>query len=441
MRLTTLQAVLGVCLILAVSACKEPEGIGLEILPDGEEMPIAWVDTFTLEASTILHDSVPTSGINTYLLGDFGDPIFGRISSELFFQFKPTSSSLEFPSDAVVDSVILNLAYSGSYGNTDKLNGTMQFGVYELEEDLYPTGTGDSVYQSTASHAVSSTPLAEHTFWPNLYADIPTLDGVLPPSLRIHLDPDLGTRILNSLNLASEEVFIEEFKGLNVKPIDPIRNDRTGSILYFNVASVNSQVWLYYHTATEDTIRQPFSIANADGVHAAFHPEFKTEIQDAVSGGVTAGDNTVYISSMARTRAKIDIPHVRELNELGYVAINKAELVLPLDESVELEYGVAPSLFVTGIDSSDGAVFVIDQFEGPDYYGGFYDADNKEYVFNIARHLQSILNNPEDEDYGLYVVGSGTAVNASRGVFNGTNKLGVDDTEKMKLRMTYTIIE
>ncbi|MGB0367859.1 MAG: DUF4270 family protein, partial [Flavobacteriales bacterium] len=208
----------------------------------------------------------------------------------------------------------------------------------------------------------------------------------------------------------------------------------TGSILSLNVASSNSRVELYY---SGDTVPVIFPITNPDGVHTAFSHEFSAEVDAALAGGTTTGETTFYIQSMACLRAKVELPHLKELNEIGYVAINKAELVVPIDESVITEYAVPPSLFVTGIDSSDGAVFVVDQFEGPDYYGGVYDADNEEYVFNIARHLQSILNNPEDEDYGLYLVNAGTATTAYRGVFNGPKHA----TKPMKLRMTYTIIE
>jgi hypothetical protein len=35
-------------------------------------------------------------------------------------------------------------------------------------------------------------------------------------------------------------------------------------------------------------------------------------------------------------------------------------------------------------------------------YGGNYDATNKQYVFNIARQIQKILNG--ETDYGFYLV-------------------------------------
>ncbi|MCF8459353.1 MAG: DUF4270 domain-containing protein [Flavobacteriales bacterium] len=432
-------AFFGLLIILITASCKEPDGIGLDVLPEGEEMSIAWIDTFTIEARTILYDSVQTSGLSsgTYLIGDFGDPIFGRVQSELFMQFKLPSTSVEFPSDAVVDSIILNLAYVGSYGSTDKLKGTMTFGVFELEEDLRNTSTSDSAYYSTASHAISATPLAVHQFRPDLYSDVISGSDTIRPSLRIPLENSLGTRILESNNLASNDVFLTEFRGLNIKPVDASMPSGFGSILYFNVASSFSWVKLFYHTDT-DTLFVNFLTANTDGVHTAFHHEYApTSIESAIAGGTVTGAERLYIHSMAGTRMKVELPHLRELNNLGAVAINKAELVVPLDVDVIDEFGVPNNLQVTVIDSIGNPVFPVDFFEGSDYYGGVYDSENKQYIFNIARHLQSLLNAPEKVDYGLYITNSGNAVNARRGVFNGPQH----PTKPMKLRMTYTIIE
>jgi len=424
--------------MLAVSSCQEPDGIGLDVLPEGEEVSIAWIDTFTIEARTVLYDSVPTSGLNTYLIGDFGDPIFGRVQSELFMQFKLPSTTLDFGGDAVIDSIILNLAYSGSYGSTDKLKGTMTFGVFELDESLRLTSTADSAYYSTASHAVVPSPLATFQFRPDLFANVVSGSDTLPPSLRIPLDNSLGSRILSSGNLASNDVFLTEFKGLNIKPVDPSMSSGFGSILYFNIASQYSWVKMYYHNADADSLSVNFITGNADGVHTAFsHDYAPTMIESAVADSTVTGAQRLYIQSMAGVRMKIELPHLRELNNLGAVAINKAELIVPLDESVVAEFGVPNSLQITAIDSNGSPVFPVDFFEGSDYYGGVYDSEKKQYVFNIARHLQSILNSPEIVDYGLYITNSGNSVNARRGVFNGPQH----PDKPLKLRMTYTIIE
>lgn len=433
-------AVFGAVCLLAIAACKEPEGIGLEVLPDGEQMPIAWIDTFTIEARTVKYDSVPTTGLasGTYLIGDFADPIFGRVQSALYTQIDLGGTDLDFDG-ATVDSVVLNLTYAGSYGSTDKLTGTMTFGVYEIDSEL----DADSVYYSNAtSPMLVATPLAEHQFRPDLFASIPTSQdtNLLPPSLRIPLDSDFGQRILSSPNLASQDVFNTEFKGLGILPIDASMANNHGSILYFNMFDSRSRIEVYYHDATEDSLFRNFELdVQADDVaeFTTFNHEFSLEIENAIGDSTITGANTLYLQSMAGVRMKLELPHLKELNNLGIVAINKAELVVPLDESIIVEHSVPTSLSVTGIQEDGGQSFLIDFFEGGDYYGGSYDAENGEYVFNIARHLQSILNSPEEEDYGLYIVTSGSSVNARRGVFNGPQHV----SKPMKLRMTYTIIE
>ena len=40
---------LGLLILLVIASCKEPDGIGLDVLPEGEEMPIAWVKKENIE--------------------------------------------------------------------------------------------------------------------------------------------------------------------------------------------------------------------------------------------------------------------------------------------------------------------------------------------------------------------------------------------------------
>ncbi|TNF26328.1 MAG: DUF4270 domain-containing protein [Bacteroidetes bacterium] len=418
--------------VMAATSCKEPEGIGLEVLPDGEQMPIAWIDTFTIEARTVLFDSVPTSGLNsgTYLVGDFHDPIFGRVKSSIYTQLQLPSSDVDFGVNPKVDSVILNIAYAGAYGNTDKLNGVMRFGIYRLSEDIYE----DSSYFSNNAHAYFPKPLAQFDYRPDLYSDV--YDGTdsipLPPSMRVRLDDLFGQQILNSPNLASNDDFIKEFKGLVIRSDAVSMPADNGSIVYMNMTSFASRLELYYN----DTLRMDFDVDAA--THTSFEHEYSQTILDAVdaNNAIAIGNNTLYVQSMAGLRVRLLFPHIRELRQLGAVAINKAELVVPVDQDVVTKHGLPSSLQVTGINAGDSAVFITDFFEGIDYFGGTAN-DDGEYIFNIARHVQSLLLEPEETDYGLYISNSGNAVNARRGVFNGP----LHSDRPLKLRMTYTIVE
>ena len=436
--------VLILLILLVIASCKEPDGIGLDVLPAGEEMPIAWVDAFTIEARTVGYDSVLTSGLTTYLLGDFGDPIFGRVKSDLYTQLRLESVPFNPGAGQTIDSIVLNIAYSGAYGNTSKLGGVMRFGVYKLTEDLI--SLEDTSYYSTASHSVNPTALAEFDLRPDLFSGITIIEGedtvLLPPSLRIRLNDSFGQEILNlgggSTQLGDNDEFVKEIKGIAVRPINTSMPSGNGSIMYLNLASEASRVELYYHN-NDDTSSVILTMNNAGSVHTSFEHEFPAAITTAIADSTVEGANRLYVQSMAGLRMRLEIPQLRDLRDLGDVAITKAELVIPIDETEVTDYDYPSSMFVTGINEDGGSVIVVDQFESSDYYGGVFNADNGEYVFNIARHLQSILNSPEEPDFGLYVVNAGNSTNARRGVFNGPAY--PDSTKAMKLRMTYTIIE
>jgi len=426
-----------VVVAMALVACEEPEGIGLDVLPAGEEMPIAWVDTFTVYVRTVTDDSVSTSNLSgTYLIGDFQDPDFGRVQAQLYTQFHLPSSNIDFGTGATIDSIILNLAYTGSYGSTDKLRGMQRFGVYRLAEDIYDSAT----YYSNVTHEFDPTPIGVKEFRPDLFSNVYTGTDTLPPSFRVRLDDAFGTSILNSSNLASNEDFLTEFKGLVIRSDMPSFSDGFGAILYFNMISAASRLEVYYHNF-EDTLTLGLVINEDCATHTSFDHDFPQAIVDAVQDSFNYQPDQVYIQSMAGLKMKVLIPHLRKLNDLGIVAINKAELVIPLDEDFESEFGFPSRLQLTNVDSGGFPLYTIDQiYEGVDYFGGAYDSDNKQYVFNIARHLQNLLLKPDETDYGMYVVNSGNAVNGRRAVFNGPVH-PQDTTRRLHLRMTYTIIE
>ena len=186
----SLRPVLAILLAIVVftPACKDPELIGLEVLPEGEGYPVAWVDTFTVTVSTIAEDSIITSGLTSYLIGEMNDPDFGISKSELFTQFRLPSTNVSFPNAPQIDSIVLNLAYAGSYGTVNKLSGFQRLGVYRLEDDINDTIT----YYSNVTHNYNAEPLAQIGFRPDLISNVVTNDDTIPPSLRIRLDPAFG---------------------------------------------------------------------------------------------------------------------------------------------------------------------------------------------------------------------------------------------------------
>jgi hypothetical protein len=96
----------------------------------------------------------------------------------------------------------------------------------------------------------------------------------------------------------------------------------------------------------------------------------------------------------------------------------------------------APPTQLVLLEEKDGLIrFLQDQYEGMSYYGGAYNSSNKEYRFNIARHLQQVVNGIK-ENLGLYLVvwTSDRPNKANRVVLNGAKR----HSGNMRLQITYT---
>jgi uncharacterized protein YgbK (DUF1537 family) len=90
-------------------------------------------------------------------------------------------------------------------------------------------------------------------------------------------------------------------------------------------------------------------------------------------------------------------------------------------------------MLIFASDSLGKNVSIIDASEASSYYGGSYNSTNKEYTFNIARHVQQTLTKIVEEggkDYGLFLVAGGSTSNAQRTLLKGNNSL--------KLIVTYS---
>ena len=64
---------------LAIAACGEPDAIGIEVQPQGDNINVFYTDTVTLDVTTIREDSLVTDEkvASLNLAGSYFDPVFG----------------------------------------------------------------------------------------------------------------------------------------------------------------------------------------------------------------------------------------------------------------------------------------------------------------------------------------------------------------------------
>lgn len=423
-----------VCALLigAVYSCKDPGSAGLEVLPTSDQVAVRFSDTASIVCYSIREDSLTSSNNSANLAGYYNDPVFGICRAGFFAQLAPLTNSPNFGVEPVADSVILSLQYSGSYGDTTVGATDQIFHVYQVTQDLYK----DSTYYSNDSISYGSLISSGN------YA-INTKDSVLvngireAPQLRLMMDTSFfRTYLLNQsgqATLSSVSAFQAYFKGIYVTP-DPA-STAGNRILYFNLASSITRLHVYYHNATDTGVYDlEINAKNTCAtVNHFYHNYSGTQVELQLTD-TTLGGSNIYIQAMAGVKAKLRIPYLRNFLSIGRIAINKAELVISVDQPSVMGYHPIGQLAVQGIDSAGKSIFTADYFESIDFRGGNYDQSTLQYKTNITRYIQRVLSG-QVTDNGIYLVVYGGSVFANRSVLRG-----YQTAEKIKLNLTYSLL-
>lgn len=419
---------------------KDPDKVGSEIIPESDKLNVAYSDTASLRAYSIRSDSVRTDETSRNLLGSYKDAVFGKTTASFFTQLRLSSVNPDFGPNPVLDSLVLTLDYSGYYGDT---NTALQLHVYELSEQMYK----DSVYYSNQSIPQEDIDYANMQFYPRPKTPTyPNSDTLAEPArLSINLSnyyPDLGNKILtaDSASLADNENFLEYLKGLYVT-VDAVASG--GSIIYFDLESALSNLSLYYHNDTLDSLSYLLNINEncARFTHfdhndyADADEQFK---QQVLNQDTALGKEILYLQSMAGIRTKIFFPYIKNWFETEKILVNEATLKVYLQDGQQ-ELFKPDKLTLYKFVESGGLTFLEDEYEGAEYFGGYYDSLNQNYSFRITRHIQHLMMGTE-VDYGLALNIEAAYNNAYHLILNGTENESISGN-KMLLELRYTILE
>ena len=425
-------------IILFASCKKDDDSIGLEVQPEGGQIAAFTTDTITIVTETEKEDSLRADGRTINLIGRLIDPVFGFSSAEITTQLRLATLEFDFgtTSNLRVDSLVLSLRYNNAYGDVD---APQSFKVYRINEDLFI----DSAYYTNHIFSSGMTLVGEED-----NVKINVLDSVdvagerEPPQLRLRLDNSLGQELIDAgaAVYADNASFQAVFKGLHIESVFNGQGS-TGGVVYYDMLDAFSRLTLYYSdTLNDDTLSVQYLINDSCERLTTFNHNFDVGSIATEFDSPTAGDERVYVQSLAGTRARIDFPFIEKLINAGPIIINRAEILLEVDPtSNTTDFPPHDQLFLARITEDGASDFVLDQFEGTDHFGGEYDETNAQYKFNITRHIQSLLKahqNGVNENFGLYLVPSGSTINANRVIINGPKS----SFSPMKLIISYTPI-
>jgi len=425
-------------LFLSISfftSCNKNEELGENIQPSDDRMGVSFIQSIPVTAYTVYEDSIKSDETTYNLLGSYCDPVFGQTNAGIYTQFKLTTTAVDFGDSPICDSVVLSMAYAGVYGDSA---ATMRINVNEIADDFYY----DNYYYSNDKLGTYKTNLANIDFVPNFTDSIQVGTTKYPAHFRIKLKKTLGQKFINASgtsDLNDNTNFLKFFKGLYISA-NTVSSG--GAILYLNLLSSLTKLSLYYHNVG-DTASTTYNFIISDDCarFTAFdHKKFANAtpvLKQQLAGDTVLGDSILFVQAMAGTKIKLKFPDVIGLNALGKIAINKAELVMKVDENSIGDYTPPEKLILSKINANGTVSFLADYAYGDAYYGGYYSSTTKEYRFNISKHIQDALLNGSFEDQGLYLVVSGAAVKSNRAVIKG-NKSSQDN---LRLEIIYTKID
>ena len=425
--------------LILPSCTKDPGKIGTIIQPGDSWLKVRFTDTTSIVAYSIIDDSVRTDELTRNAIGYVNDPVFGATKASFYTQFVLSTNGHNFGEEPHLDSLVLQLVYSGAYADT---NTTITVHTYEMLKGIYK----DSAYYSPRSFEVGNTDFSDYSFVPRPHDSVYFLGDTLPALIRINLSDlstELGERLLSAdsaTDMVDNEAFLEFFKGLY---LTPSAISSTGSLAYFNLISGGSKLSIYYSNQEDDSLRYDFIISSSAARFNKYEHDFTNASvdlrQQIVNGDSALGEQNFYIQGYAGVKTVIKLPYPKSWRNLVNVAVNEAKLTFPGGNFAQ--FYEAPAQLVLVQRLQDGSYELLPDYnDGVSYFGGTYEAESNRYVFRITKYIQSIISDSTTVNYGLYLLVNAGSINPESFIFNGF-KPNVDTADRMKLEILYTDLD
>ncbi len=398
-------------------ACKKKENITPSFA--GSQTGVQIDTTIQMRSVTVKEDSVRTDGVSLQPVGIFNDPVFGMTKCEAFSRVDLTTSTLNFPDGSVADSIALVLAYSDYYGPSE----IQHFKLYELAELI----DGENEYYSD-NKATLGDLITDFSVTP-LDTNTDTTGSIR--KFRITLPIELANKIISEDNFSSNDEWVNFFNGMAIVPDSAtLPSNDHGNIIYLSLIDDSSRMIVYY-TASGTPGDYEFRVndgtprfGNYETIHTGSEVGTQLGNYDAVSN---------YAQPLSGVKMRIDFPDITSFDGGLIYSINHAELIVQVADGSDDVYAVPDQMLLVTKEEDGTIIFIPDFNEGLDHFGGELDAASKSYTFNIARYLHDLMIE-EKEDRGLFMVVSGSAVQANRAILNSA----ANSTNKISLKLTYT---
>lgn len=431
--------------ILGIACSKTTETIGNGLLPETDLFSVHYTDTIEIVCHSESIDSMATKSMSTLLLGSMMDPVMGRTNAGFVTQLHLSAPNQHFGANPVVDSVVLQLAISGYYGDTTTLQTVH---VYELADSL----SASQDYYHFSDTDIKPIDLAngyQFTIQPTTTGLVVGNDTLTNAVIRIPLDNSLGQQLVqaDTSNYATADVFKNFFYGLKVC-CESVSQD--GGICYISpLLNDVTVLQLYYHETPEEANgrRYNFYITSADTYYSQYEHDYTLGsaefTQQVIDHDTALGQQVLYLQSMGGIRSLIQFPNLKHwedsLSGIGqHLIINEAKLILPASSQIDdsSHFASISSLALLNLNE-DGTTSVLpDYYEGNSYYGSSYSSTTKSVFFRISEYMQRVMQGVIDSR-GVYLSITGAAYNAQRWIIAGPE---AEEENKLRCEIKYSIV-
>ncbi len=394
-----------IAFFIILAACAENDeyfSLGSDFLESNTN--IIMIDTFQVDLSTFIIDSLPTSAVDTLLLGYYKDDVFGQIYCNSYFEFG-LPEAININDDDNYDSVTLSMEYS-SYSFGDTLL-PIQFSVHLLSEEIELRET--NYLYNTSEFAFHEDPLATYSLIPH--------PSNSESNVQFRLDDVFGEELFELLKndddlINSESAFIQHFKGI------AIVSDTTTSnaIVSFVSSDATININVHYHRSNELSILDvtaAFPLVNSDKQFSNINHNFSGTLLEKISNQredipSSELEGKAFVQGGIGLMTKIQFPTMNDFLMLENSFILKAELfirpaagtynLIDLPESIYLYNTNKNNDFGSVVYNSDGSMLT-SLFS----YDEFYN-DETYYQFDITEFIKNELSDSYfDTEHGLLI--------------------------------------
>lgn len=374
------------------------------------------IDTLTMKMSTIMMDSVTTSGKNVMMIGNIKDQTFGKVTSSSLFELTPSTYGITSPSSAVFDSIVMYLTNTDSYyGDTLK---SFKLNAYPLQ-DRIKLNNGYLYNKSSFNYSSNSVGSAE--FYPR--------PGTDSSYVKMRLDQSYGLSIFNTLknnDVTTQENFLNFFKGLALVP-----SSDNNAMMRFKMNSayevqinqstkekVSNTVRLYYHTTSQNGTEllkytldlKPSSTYSYNKISSDFSGSELANLTPKTPILSQNLGNKTYLMAGIGVFTKVEVPYLKSLKNLysNYKVIDATLSLSPVAGYYSTSFYNPSALYYYWGDKLNHVVGSYTQSDGSsEITAGLSNAsefqNEHSYDFSFKTYVNTILSESADSNYNTLI--------------------------------------